>query len=203
EFAYGLDAVRNDVIQDTAQEGSSLGGDFWASDAPDSPTAAAVERAIKIVQERYAVYDIATEAGIIDSPSWDAIEERVGSGNADREDAMNTGGVVTGLQNFDLSTYVDAEARYIRDSYIANDDNPGMTPNDAQIQSYYDAHEWTISDDGAPAALEDVRSNVIQEYKQTYFEREVERRIQAQDVHTDLAELRSFASEYLSARGEK
>ncbi|MCI6574271.1 MAG: hypothetical protein PT944_02500 [Actinomycetaceae bacterium] len=198
EFSYALDAVRNDVIQETAQKGSSISKQYWASADANSPTAKAVDQAIAVLQRRYAVYGIAADSHIVDSPSWEALIARMNRENEAREQKISAGQVVYGTQNFTIATYLDSEMRSIKEAYTANASNPDMAPSEADIQRYYDEHDWTVSDDGARATLDQVRSNVLQEYRYERYDQLVEQRITEQSVSKDLEQLRAFASSYLS-----
>lgn len=198
EFSYALDHVRNEVIQETAEQGSSIGDSYWKSDQPDAPTARAVDKAIALIQQRYAVYQLASECKIVDSPAWESLVQRMGEENAARENNIESGQVIYGNQSFSLETFVDTEIRSIKDAYIANKCDPGVTPNETEIQDYFAAHDWTISDDGTPATLDQVRATVIQEYQFTYFDQLVNQKIKAQKIEADSTQLREFAAHYLS-----
>ncbi|MDD7465189.1 MAG: hypothetical protein PUK59_02980 [Actinomycetaceae bacterium] len=202
EFAYALDTVRNDVIQATAEKGSSISGQYWASTDPDSPTAKAVDQAIDVLRHRYAVYEMATESRIIDSPSWEALTQRMNAENSAREQKISSGEVVYGMPNFTLATYIDSEMRTMKEAYTADSSNPGMNPSEEDIRRYYDEHDWTVSDDRTRAALDEVRANVVQEYRYEHYDQLVAQRVKAQSVSIDLPQLRSFASGYLSLERE-
>lgn len=198
EFSYALDNVRNNVIQETAEEGSSINRDYWKSYGANSPTAKAVDQAIELVQKRYAAYELAAECGIVESASWESLTQRMGMENQEREQNIESGQVVYGNPNFALGTFIDAEMRSIKDSYITDKCDPRLEPSDADIQAYFDAHEWTVSEDGTPATLDQVRPNVVQEYQFDYYDQLVQERIEKQNVESNLAQLRKFSAEYLS-----
>lgn len=198
EFAYALNTVRNEVIQETAGKGSSVSKDYWESEAPGSPTAKAVDRAIEVIRQRLGVYEIAVEAGIVDSASWDAITDRMSRENAAREQKKTAGQIVHGNPNYTLETFIDTEMRSIKQSYTSNTENPGMSPTENDIQRYYDNHEWTVSEDGSPATLDQVRANVVQEYRYSRYDELVQQRVKNQDIKKDLAQLRTYASSQLS-----
>lgn len=103
-----------------------------------------------------------------------------------------------GNPNYTLETFIDTEMRSIKQSYTSNTENPGMSPTENDIQRYYDNHEWTVSEDGSPATLDQVRANVVQEYRYSRYDELVQQRVKNQDIKKDLAQLRTYASSQLS-----
>ena len=198
EFAYALDTVRNDAISETAEFGSSVGGDYWLSSAQDSPTARAVDLAIEWVEQRYAVYALASDCSLVDSPSWDSFIERMGAENAQRDENISSGTVIYGNQNYSISTFVDAEMRSLKDTYIAKECSPELVPTESELQTFYESRDWVIDGD-TPASLDQVRANVIQEYRYEVYDTLVAERVTASKADAERENLLRFASEYLSS----
>ncbi len=198
EFAYALDTVRNEVISETAEFGSSIGSDYWISTSQESPSARAVELAIEWLEQRYAVYALASSCSLIDSPSWDSLIECMGAENLQRDENVSSGGVIYGNQNYSIGTFVDAEMRNLKDAYIAKECSPKLVPTESQLQEFYESRDWVIDGD-TQASFDQVRANVVQEYRYEVYDGLVEDQVKMSRVNVKREDLLRFAAAYLSS----
>ena len=187
EFQFAVDSVKNAVLIEKAPNGSSVGPDFWADTAEGSASYTAAEKAVEVVKQRDAFYQVVADAGVIDSPSWEALYERFEKENVSRQSGQSSGGTVYGLQAFDLPTFVTYEQGVLEEQYVSDSRNPGMDVTEDQIQHYFASKQWTVDDQ--PATLEQVRSNVVNDLRRSIFEEMVAKRQKEMQVSMDLPSL--------------
>lgn len=197
EFHYALDVVRNDVVRSMASAGESVGAGFWSDSSPESPSAAATAAALTWIEQRYASYFVATNAGLVASPSWHLIQERFTTANEQRTAAIEAGEVVYGLPTYDLATFIQYEQSGFREAFAFNGSMPGMALSEEEIQKYFASHHWEIADGSIPA-LDDVRPNVVRQMRAERYEELLTRQVDLLVLEYDEQKLRDTAAHYLS-----
>lgn len=197
EFQHALDAVRNDVVRQLAEDGESVGAEFWARADAGSPSAIAAEAAVAWLEKRYGTYIVAVEAGLVESASWDALNTRLMMANGERADAIDRGEVVYGLPQYDLTTFVEYEESGFFEAFIANESLPNMALTEDEIEAFFATHEWALAD-GAIPTLADVRPNVVREARVERYEAMLEQQQGQILIDVDYDALTHLAADYLA-----
>lgn len=197
EFQHALDAVRNDVIRQLADDGESVGAEFWARADAGSPSAIAAEAAVAWLEKRYGTYIVAVKAGLVESASWDALNARLTTANGERAEAIDRGEVVYGLPQYDLKTFVEYEESGFFEAFIANESLPNMALTEDEIQAFFATHEWALAD-GATPTLADVRPNVVREARVERYEGMLEQQQSEILIDVDYDALTHLAADYFA-----
>ena len=138
EYLRAMYQARNDVLSDHAAAGISLTD--WDSDtALGDPCRLTMERALEILAEYYAVSTLAVERGYLADTGYDAMLEDLEEVNRQRQEALDTGGVVTGIPGFTVDDYLTYRASSIQLQFCADDANPENQVTAAQIRQRYEA----------------------------------------------------------------
>lgn len=216
EIQYALTRVRNTVIKETAPKETSIGSDYFLSDAKNSPSARAATQALDYVHRRFSFYSTVYEAKLVDSPTWDSLVERYKKENQKRSEILKSHtnpersmegsasipkDTLYGVQQFNLDTFISYEMSALSQRYCADENLPGMNTSESDIQHYYANHQWEIdSTDGtATPSLEEIRPNVAAALRASIFENIVEKRIESENIKiADQKALISYASAFLS-----
>lgn len=198
EFEYALDAVRNDVVLQFADDGESVGSEFWLSVEADSPTFAAAQAAVAWLKERYATYIVAVEAGLVESASWDALSARLATTNAGRASAIDRGEVVYGLPQYDVKTFVEYEESSFFEAFTVDESLPNMALSEEEIETFFASHDWELADGSIPT-LADVRANVVREARGQRYKAMLALQQSQILFDVDADELAGVAAQYLGA----
>ena len=164
EYTQAMRAQRTAAVSHFSRAyGITLGTDRkqWAADHDGENACAWLARnIIDTLLSRHAVYRIAARTGLVDDDSYDGVVARMDALNAANEQTVREGGIVYGRSSFDIGAYLDYEATALRNAYMGDESNPGMTLDDQDVQDYYDAHDWTVDGVDGKAPLDEVRGNV-------------------------------------------
>ena len=138
EYVRAMYQARNQVLSDHAAAGISL-TDWSRETALGDPCALVTERAIQILTEYYAVSTLAVERGYLDDASLAAMERELEALNAQRQEAMDSGAIVTGVFSFSLEDYMTYRATAIRLQFTNDPENPEFFVTDGEIRERYEA----------------------------------------------------------------
>ena len=138
EYVRAMYQARNDVLSDHAAAGISLTDWSRETDLGD-PCALATERAIQILTEYYAVSTLAVERGYLEDASYAAMERELAQLNEQRQQAMDSGAVFTGVPTFTLADYMTYRASGFRLQFCSDPANPENQITDAELQARYEA----------------------------------------------------------------
>lgn len=138
EYVRAMYQARNDVLSDHAAAGISLTDWSRETDLGD-PCALATERAIQILTEYYAVSTLAVERGYLEDASYAAMERELAELNEQRQQAMESGAVFTGIPAFTLIDYMTYRASGFRLQFCNDPANPENEITDAELQVRYEA----------------------------------------------------------------
>lgn len=143
------------------QYGVSLGSSGWTQEHDgEIPYRWLAERTIAVLREHHAAYLIGVKAGLVDDDSYAGVVSRMEALNRHNRQAKANGEIVYGRTSYDIASYLDYELSALENTYTSDESNPGMALSDADVQEYYDAHDWTIDGVDGKAPLDEVRGNV-------------------------------------------
>ena len=101
EYVRAMYQARNEVLSDHAAAGISL-TDWSRETALGDPCVLVAERATQILTEYYAVSTLAVERGYLADASLAAMERELEEMNTQRQEAVDSGAIVTGMLQFSL-----------------------------------------------------------------------------------------------------
>lgn len=167
EFRQALKTQRNAAVSHFKQQYNVNLNDEdadWTKTYGSGDTTTPVDwlarQTVESLRTRHAAYLVGMSIGDVPSDSYDDIVSRMNAANASNAQKRSDGTIVYGRSTYDIDVYLDYELTALKNSYIDNAANPGMTLTDADVQAYYDAHDWTIEGVSGKAPLEDVKANV-------------------------------------------
>ena len=138
EYVRAMYQARNEVLSDHAAAGISL-TDWSRETALGDPCALVTERATQILAEYYAVSTLAVERGYLADASLAALERELEELNAQRQEAVDSGAIVTGMLRFSLEDYMTYRASAIRLQFTNDPENPEFAVTEEEILERYQA----------------------------------------------------------------
>ena len=143
EYVRAMYQARNDVLSDHAAAGISL-TDWSRETALGDPCALVTERAIQIMREYYAVSTLAVERGYLQDAGYDAMERELEELNHQRQQAMESGAVITGVPTFTTADYMTYRASGFRLQFCNDPANPENRITEAEIRARYEADRESL-----------------------------------------------------------
>ena len=138
EYVRAMYQARNDVLSDHAAAGISL-TDWSRETELGDPCALATERALEILSEYYAVSTLAVERGYLEDAGYAAMERELAELNEQRQQAMESGAVFTGVPTFTLDDYMTYRASGFKLQFCNDPANPENQITDGELQARYEA----------------------------------------------------------------
>ena len=138
EYLRAMYQARNDVLSDHAAAGISL-KDWSAETALGDPRQLTAERALEILTEYYAVSTLAVERGYLDDAGFEAMKQDMEEINRRRQEALDSGAVVTGMPGFTMDDFVTYRASGIRLQFCNDPENPENQISAEEIRQRYEA----------------------------------------------------------------
>lgn len=138
EYLRAMYQARNDVLSDHAAAGISL-KDWSEETALGDPCQLIEQRALALLSEYYAVSTLAVERGYLADASYDAMLRDLEEVNRQRQDAQNTGAIITGIPSFTTDDFLTYRASSIRLQFCNDSDNPENQVTPEQIRQRYEA----------------------------------------------------------------
>ncbi|MBQ8355213.1 MAG: peptidyl-prolyl cis-trans isomerase [Oscillospiraceae bacterium] len=138
EYVRAMYQARNEVLSDHAAAGISL-TDWSRETALGDPCALVAERATQILTEYYAVSTLAVERGYLADASLAAMERELQELNTQRQEAVDSGAIVTGMLQFSLEDYMTYRASSIRLQFTNDPENPEFSVTEEEILERYEA----------------------------------------------------------------
>lgn len=143
EYRRAMFQARNDVLSDHAAAGISL-TDWTEETALGDPCRLAMERALEILSEYYAVSTLAVERGYLADAGFDAMMQDLEQINRRRQEALESGTVITGFANFTMDDYISYRAANIRLQFCSDPANPEYRVTQGEIRQRYEADRDTL-----------------------------------------------------------
>ena len=144
EYVRAMYQARNEVLSDHAAAGISL-TDWSRETALGAPCKLVTERATQILAEYYAVSTLAVERGYLADASLAALERELEELNAQRQEAVDSGAIVTGMLRFSLEDYMTYRASAIRLQFTNDPENPEFAVTEEEILERYQADRDSLS----------------------------------------------------------
>lgn len=138
EYLRAMYQARNDVLSAHAAAGISL-KDWHSETALGDPCRMTSERTLEILTEYYAVSTLACERGYLHDASFASMKADMERINRQRQEAMDSGAVITGMSHFTMNDYIAYRASGIRLQFCTDPDNPEYQVTQEEIQQQYEA----------------------------------------------------------------
>lgn len=137
EYRQVMFRARNDVLSDHAAAGHPLTD--WTAETPlGDPIRLTMDRAIEILTETYAVSTLAVERGYLADAGYDALVRELEDINRKRQEALESGAMVTGIPSFTMSDFLDYRASSLRLQFCADPENPENQVTEEDIRARYE-----------------------------------------------------------------
>lgn len=149
EYLQAMYRARNDVLSDHTAAGISL-TNWNTGTALGNPCELITNRALEILSEYYAVSDLAVERGYLADAGYDAMLRDLENYNRRRQEALESGAVITGIPQFTTEDYITYRASNLRTEFTNDADNPDNQVTQEEIRQRYDADKdnlYTLPDD--------------------------------------------------------
>lgn len=138
EYLRAMYQARNDVLSEHAAAGISLKD--WDCDTPlGDPRRLTMDSALEILSEYYAIGTLAVERGYLADAGYDAMLRDMEEINEQRQDALDSGEIVTGIPQFTADDYITYRASGIRLQFCNDPDNPEYPVTSEEILRRYEA----------------------------------------------------------------
>ena len=138
EYLRAMYQARNEVLSDHAAAGISLKD--WSTETElGDPTRLTMERALEILTEHYAVSTLAVERGYLSDAGYEAMKRDMEDINSKRQEALDSGAVVTGFPQFTVADYITYRASSLRLQFTDDSANPENLVTEEEILRRYEA----------------------------------------------------------------
>lgn len=138
EYLRAMYQARNDVLSDHAAAGYSLTD--WSAETPlGDPCQLTAQRALEILSEYYAVSTLAVERGYLADAGYEAMLENLEETNRQRQEALDSGAMVTGIPHFSAEDYLTYRATSLRLEFCNDPDNPETQVTPEELRQRYEA----------------------------------------------------------------
>lgn len=135
-YDWALSQARKEILSQFANAGVAL-TDWNGETELGTPCELAADRALEILQEFYAVSELAVERGYLTDASFESAEADRVEYNRLRRETLESGGIVTGITEFSRSQYMEYRASGLRREFCNDDTNPEMTVSSEDIADRY------------------------------------------------------------------
>ena len=136
EYLQAMYLARNQVLSDHAAAGISL-TDWNRETTLGDPVALTVERTLDLLRESYAVSTLAVERGYLADAGYDAMLRDMEELNRQRQEALDSGAVISGLPAFTAADFLDYRASSLRLQFCSDPDNSDAIVTPEEIEARY------------------------------------------------------------------
>lgn len=201
EYLHTMYQARNDVLSDHAAAGLSL-TDWSTETALGNPRELTMERALDRLCEHYAIAELAVERGYLTDAGYEAMVRDLEEYNRRRQEALDSGAMVTGLPQFSMADYITYRASNLRLQFCSDPENPEFQVTPEEIQQRYEADRDNLyrqpdSTEHQYVPLEEVQSIVVQSIRESRYDALIAARTEATEITGDLQSLYRFTAEQL------
>ena len=138
EYLRAMYQARNDVLSDHAAASLSLTD--WTAETPlGDPRELTMDRALEILTEYYAVSTLAVERGYLADAGYDALVRDLEEINHRRQEALDSGAMVTGVPSFTMADFLSYRASSIRLQFCTDPANPENQITAEELRRRYEA----------------------------------------------------------------
>ena len=143
EYLQAMYQARNDVLSDHAAAGISLKN--WNEDtALGNPCELITRRTLEILSEYYAISTLAAERGYLADAGYDAMLRDMEDINRQRQEALESGGIITGLPHFTPADYMTYRSSNLRIRFSNDPGNPENQVTRDEILQRYEADKGNL-----------------------------------------------------------
>ena len=143
EYLGAMYRARDDVLSEHAAAGISL-TDWSKETALGDPCEMVTERTLELLREYYAVSTLAVERGYLAEAGYDAMLEDMERINRQRQEALESGAVVTGLRQFTPEDFLTYRASNLRLQFCSDPNNPENQVTPGEIRERYEADKANL-----------------------------------------------------------
>ena len=143
EYLGAMYRARSDVLSEHAAAGISL-MDWSKETALGDPCERTAERTLELLREYYAVSTLAVERGYLAGAGYDAMLEDMERINRQRQEALESGAVVTGLRKFTPEDFLTYRASNLRLQFCSDPNNPENQVTPGEIRERYEADKGKL-----------------------------------------------------------
>ena len=138
EYLSAMYQARNDILSDHAAAGISL-TDWSAETALGDPRELVMERALEILCGHYAIGTLAQERGYLSDVSYETMARELEEFNRRRQEALDSGAMVTGLPRFTMADYITYRNSNLRLQFCSDPENPEFQVTPEELRQRYEA----------------------------------------------------------------
>ena len=136
EYLRAMYRARNDVLSDHAAISHSLLD--WSAETPlGDPRELTMERTLTLLREYYAEGTLAVERGYLADAGYDAMVQQMKEINGNRQEALDSGAVVSGFASFTVDDYISYRAASLRLQFCSDPQNPEYQVTPVELQQRY------------------------------------------------------------------
>lgn len=143
EYLGAMYRARSDVLSEHAAAGISL-TDWSKETALGDPCERTAERTLELLREYYAVSTLAVERGYLAGAGYDTMLEDMERINRQRQEALESGTVVTGLRQFTPEDFLTYRASNLRLQFCSDPNNPENQVTPEEIRERYEADKGNL-----------------------------------------------------------
>lgn len=138
EYLRAMYQARSDILSDHAAVSHSLTD--WSAETPlGDPRRLTMERALEILTEAYAIDTLAVERGYLSEAGYEAMKRDMEQVNEKRQEALDSGAVITGFPSFTMDDYITYRASSLRLQFCTDPDNPEYPVTPEELRQRYEA----------------------------------------------------------------
>lgn len=138
EYLRAMYQARNDVLSDHAAISHSL--QDWSAETPlGDPRELTMERTLALLREYYAEGTLAVERGYLADAGYDAMVQQMEQINGNRQEALDSGAVVSGFASFTVDDYISYRAASLRLQFCSDPRNPETQVTPEELQQRYES----------------------------------------------------------------
>lgn len=143
EYLRAMYQARNDVLSDHAAISHSLTD--WSAETPlGDPRELTMERALEILSESYAIDTLAVERGYLSEAGYEAMKRDMENINRERQEALDSGAIITGFSSFTMDDYLSYRASNIRLQFCSDPENPEYQVTEEELLARYEADKDSL-----------------------------------------------------------
>ena len=137
EYLRAMYQARNEVLSDHAAISHSLLD--WSAETPlGDPRELTMERTLTLLREYYAEGTLAVERGYLADAGYDAMVQQMEQINGNRQEALDSGAVVSGFATFTVDDYISYRAASLRLQFCSDPQNPEYQVTPEALQQRYE-----------------------------------------------------------------
>ena len=137
EYLRAMYQARNEVLSDHAAISHSLLD--WSAETPlGDPRELTMERTLTLLREYYAEGTLAVERGYLADAGYDAMVQQMEQINGNRQEALDSGAVVSGFASFTVDDYISYRAASLRLQFCSDPQNPEYQVTPEALQQRYE-----------------------------------------------------------------